>query len=105
MEPQVEAVQHMSETLESSGFSRKQSTAVVKSVARAMQTFSVTPEILETHFSKHRDEVSRMFSDHKSEMQTQFSDFKGEMQTSRARSSSRTSRAICRFNSRTSRAR
>ena len=48
MEPQVEAVQHMSETLESSGFSRKQSTAVVKSVARAMQTFSVTPEILET---------------------------------------------------------
>ena len=80
MEPQVEALQHMSETLESSGFSRKQSTAVVKSVARAMQTFSVTPEILETHFSKHRDEVSRMFSDHKGEMQIQFSDFKGEMQ-------------------------
>ena len=80
MNPQVEAVQSMSETLESAGFSRKQSTAVVKSVARAMQTFSVTPEVLETHFSRHRGEVSRMFSDHKDEMLALFTSHKDETQ-------------------------
>ena len=68
----------MSETLESAGFSRKQSTAVVKSVARAMQTFSVTPEVLETHFSRHSGEVSRMFSDHKDEMLALFTSHKDE---------------------------
>ena len=37
----------MSRTLESSGFSPQQSNAVIKSVALAMQTFAVTPEVLD----------------------------------------------------------
>ena len=79
MKVQVEAVQRMTETLESSGIPRRQATAMVESVAQAMETFSVTPEILEAQFAKHRDEVSRVFSDHKGEMLALFSDHKGEM--------------------------
>ena len=47
MEAQIEQVQQMSQTLESSGFSPQQSNAVIKSVALAMQTFAVTPEVLD----------------------------------------------------------
>ena len=47
METQIEQVQLMSQTLESSGFSPQQSNAVIKSVALAMQTFAVTPEVLD----------------------------------------------------------
>ena len=79
MKVQVEAVQRMTETLESSGIPRRQATAMVESVAQAMETFSVTPEILEAQFAKHRDEVSRVFSDHKGEMLALFSDHKDEM--------------------------
>ena len=80
MEAQVEAVQRMTETLESSGIPRRQATAMVQSVAQAMETFSATPEILESHFAKHRDEVSRVFSDHKGEMLALFSDHKDDTQ-------------------------
>ena len=79
MKVQVEAVQRMTETLESSGIPRRQATAMVESVAQAMETFSVTPEILEAQFAKHRDEVSRVFSDHKGEMLALFSDHKDGM--------------------------
>ena len=47
MEAQIEQLQLMSQTLESSGFSPQQSNAVIKSVALAMQTFAVTPEVLD----------------------------------------------------------
>ena len=80
MKAQVEAVQRMTETLESSGIPRRQATAMVESVAQAMETFSVTPEILEAQFAKHRDEVSRVFSDHKGQMLALFANHKDDTQ-------------------------
>lgn len=52
MKAQVERLNTMSETLESSGFSREQSNAVIESVALAMETFAVTPEILDDRINK-----------------------------------------------------
>ena len=47
MKAQTNQLQKMSQTLESSGFTPRQSNAVIESVALAMQTFAVTPEVLD----------------------------------------------------------
>ena len=52
----------MSETLESSGFSRAQSNAVIESVALAMETFAVTPEMLDARIDGLRDEMNARFA-------------------------------------------
>ena len=52
MKAQAEQLAKMSETLESSGFSRPKSNAVIESVALAMESFAVTPELLDDRFGK-----------------------------------------------------
>ncbi len=62
MKAQAEQLAKMSETLESSGFSRTQSNAVIESVALAMETFAVTPEILDARIDGLRDEMNARFA-------------------------------------------
>lgn len=60
MKAQAEQLAKMSETLESSGFSRSKSNAVIESVALAMETFAVTPELLDDRVSKLEDRFSKL---------------------------------------------
>jgi len=60
MKAQAEQLAKMSETLESSGFSRPQSNAVIESVALAMETFAVTPELLDDRVSKLDDRIDTL---------------------------------------------
>ncbi len=62
MKAQAEQLAKMSETLESSGFSRTQSNAVIESVALAMETFAVTPEILDDRIDGLREEMNAQFA-------------------------------------------
>ena len=62
MKAQAEQLAKMSETLESAGFSRPQSNAVIESVALAMETFAVTPEILDARIDGLRDEMNAQFA-------------------------------------------
>ena len=62
MKAQAKQLAIMSETLESSGFSRPQSNAVIESVALAMETFAVTPEILDARIDGLRDEMNAQFA-------------------------------------------
>ena len=63
MNAQVERLQEVSQTLESSGFSRQQSDAVIKSVALAMQTFAVTPDVLDRRIDKVMDAIKEQGED------------------------------------------
>ena len=60
MKAQAEQLAKMSETLESAGFSRPKSNAVIESVALAMETFAVTPELLDDRFGKLDDRFSKL---------------------------------------------
>ena len=62
MKAQAEQLAKMSETLESSGFNRPQSNAVIESVALAMETFAVTPEMLDARIDGLRDEMNAQFA-------------------------------------------
>ena len=62
MKAQVEQLAKMSETLESSGFPRPQANAVIESVALAMETFAVTPEILDDRIDGLREEMNAQFA-------------------------------------------
>lgn len=57
MKTQADQLRIMSQTLESSGFSQRQSNAVIESVALAMETFAVTPEVLETRLARHTEQI------------------------------------------------
>ena len=52
----------MSETLESAGFTQPQATAVIESLALAMETFGVTPEILDDRIDGLREEMNAQFA-------------------------------------------
>ena len=60
MKAQVKRINDMSAALEHTGFSRQQSKAVIETVASAMETFAVTPEILETRLNAHTKEILRV---------------------------------------------
>ena len=62
MKAQVEQLAKMSETLESSGFPRPQANAVIESVALAMETFAVTPEILDDRIDGLRENMNAQFA-------------------------------------------
>ena len=62
MRSQVEQIAKMFHTLESAGFNRPQSNAVIESVALAMETFAVTPEILDDRINGLRDEMNAQFA-------------------------------------------
>ena len=76
MKKQIETIQKMSETLESSGFTRDQSVAVVSSIALAMKNFAVTPELLDERLARQSRELSRewnqRFNEHKAETNQRF---------------------------------
>ena len=57
MKAQAEQLRIMSETMISSGFNQRQSNAVIESVALAMETFAVTPEVLEARLEKQTKEI------------------------------------------------
>ena len=59
MEAQAETILKMSETLERSELARDQSVAVIESVALAMKTFSVAPEMLDDRLAKQSQELSQ----------------------------------------------
>ncbi len=56
MQSEAEAILEMSETLESAKFTRTQSDAFIQSVALAMKTFAVTPQVLDDRLEKQRRE-------------------------------------------------
>ena len=56
MQSEAEAILEMSETLESANFTRDQSDAFIQSVALAMKTFAVTPQVLDDRLEKQRRE-------------------------------------------------
>ena len=60
MKAQVDQLNTMSETLESSGFTPRQSNAVIESVALAMETFAVTPKLLEERLERHTEQILRV---------------------------------------------
>ena len=62
MTAQVEQIATMSETLESAGFTQPQATAVIESLALAMETFGVTPEILDDRIDGLREEMNAQFT-------------------------------------------
>ncbi len=62
----------MSETLESANFTRDQSHAFIRSVALAMGTFAVTPELLDDRLNKLRGEWKRDLKEHKDDSNERF---------------------------------
>ena len=55
MESQLETLLDMSQTLEGSGFSRSKSDALITSMAIAMETFTITPAMLDERIDKVLD--------------------------------------------------
>ena len=56
MHAEAETIRKMSETLESANFTRDQSDAFIQSIALAMKTFAVTPQVLDDRLEKQRRE-------------------------------------------------
>ena len=61
MQSEAEAILEMSETIESANFTRDQSDAFIRSMALAMKTFAVTPQILDERLGEHKRESNRRF--------------------------------------------
>lgn len=71
LKAQLDRLNAMSETLESSGFSPQQSNAVIESVALAMETFAVTPEVLDQRIEKVLEEMRNQFASQNELFKTQ----------------------------------
>ena len=76
MKAQTEQLQQMSQTVEISGFSRRQSSAVIESVALAMQTFAVTPEVLDQRIDKVMDAIKEQGRDLRGDIEKRDDDIK-----------------------------
>ena len=72
MEAEVDTIRNMCETLESSGCTRDQSDALIESVALAMKTFAVTPEVLDDRLADQKRDFKEMFSEHKRQTNQRF---------------------------------
>ena len=72
MQSEAEAILEMSETLESANFTRDQSDAFIQSVALAMKTFAVTPEVLDDRLGKLRREWKQDLKEHKEDSNRRF---------------------------------
>ena len=57
MREEIEATEEMTETLRSAGFEEDQSKAFIRSMARAVETFAVTPEMLDRKFREFFDKI------------------------------------------------
>ena len=78
MKAQVEQLAEMSETLESAGFSRPKSNAVIESVAMAMETFAVTPELLDDRVGGLRSRFDSRFNELESRFDSRIDRFREE---------------------------
>ena len=72
MQAEAETIHKMAETLESANFTRDQSDAVIQSVALAMKTFAVTPDVLDDRLGKLRREWKQDFKEHKEDSNRRF---------------------------------
>ena len=72
MQAEAETIHKMAETLESANFTRDQSDAFIQSVALAMKTFAVTPEVLDDRLGKLRREWKQDFKEHKEDSNRRF---------------------------------
>lgn len=72
MEAQAQTILKMSETLENSGFEQDQAVAVIESIAMAMQTFAVTPEMLDDRLARQMLETKKLISDERLQTNQQF---------------------------------
>ena len=76
MQAEAETIHKMAETLESANFTRDQSDAFIQSVALAMKTFAVTPEILDDRLDNLSRELRREwkqdFKEHKEDSNRRF---------------------------------
>ena len=60
IQAEAETILKMSETLESANFTRDQSDAFIESMALAMNTFAVTPEILDARLAEQKKTVAEL---------------------------------------------
>ena len=74
MQPEAQTILEMSETLQSANFTKHQSDAVIESVALAMQTFAVTPKLLDDRLGKLREEWKQDLKDHKDDINARLDD-------------------------------
>ena len=83
MQAEAETIRKMSETLESANFTRDQSDAFIQSMALAMKTFAVTPQVLDDRLDNLSGElrrewkqdlagVSNLLQEHKNESNRRF---------------------------------
>ena len=60
VEAEVLAVQHMTQSLRSSGMDEAQSNAMVQAIAKGMQTFGVTREVLREELAPINERIGRL---------------------------------------------
>ena len=72
MQAEAETIHKMAETLESANFTRDQSDAFIQSVALAMKTFAVTPEVLDDRLGQLRRQWKQDFKEHKEDSNRRF---------------------------------
>ena len=68
MQSEAEAISQMSETLTGANFTRNQSDAFIGSMALAIKTFAVTPQVLDDRLDRLRQEWKHDFKVHKDEL-------------------------------------
>ncbi len=74
MHAEAETIHKMSETLESANFTRDESDAFIQSVALAMKTFAVTPQVLDDRLEKLRRELRREWKEDLVEVNKNFTE-------------------------------
>ena len=63
MQHAVEEIGAMTESLQASGFERRQADATVRAIASSIEKFAVTPEVLRKAFDGHRSDMNARFED------------------------------------------
>ena len=71
-------MQELAKTLENSGMPRTQADAVIQSVALAMETFSVSPQMLADEFERSRNLFMALLKEQKVEIASMFKEHKDE---------------------------
>ncbi|MCY4215006.1 MAG: hypothetical protein OXF68_15455 [Gammaproteobacteria bacterium] len=64
----------MTESLQASGFERRQADATVRAIASSIEKFAVTPEVLRKAFDGHRSDMNARFEDQRADANARFED-------------------------------
>jgi len=72
MQHAVEEIGAMTESLEASGFERRQADATVRAIASSIEKFAVTPEVLRKAFDGHRSEMADLIKEQTEAMNARF---------------------------------